>query len=459
MIKRTVDFVVKTCGAEVIAEGEQIFQGVSTDSRTIQPGELFVALVGPLFNGHNFVQIAMEKGSHVVIVSERQIGEIPADVTVLWVEDTLVALQQLAKAYLDQVNPIRIAVTGSTGKSSTKEIVHAVMSQKYRTFKNKGNLNNHIGLPLTVLHMPENTQVLVIEMGMNHYGEIRTLCDIIKPNDAIITNIGDSHIEFFGSREGILKSKMEITEAFDHTNTLWLNGEDPLLRPLTSDNYTVVSVGQGTPYFYDTYKATSLSTSQFQLFADGEVMEILMPLIGKHNASNALLAVAVARKYGLTLREIKRGLESVETLKMRLQVNQIHGLILVDDTYNASPDSVVSALDVLLELPAKRHILVFADILELGDLSETIHKQLGERVNGLGLSAVFSFGNQSVFFHKSLLSCSAFHFENSAELTRHLLTFLNQGDAVMFKGSRGMHVESVLDQVIERGFEHVVDRD
>lgn len=455
MINKSVDFVIKACEAVVLKSGKDDFKGVSTDTRTIQMNELFIPLVGPLFNGHAFIQVAIDKGASVILVSETIDLPVEEGVTILFVKDTLIALQQLAKAYLDEVNPKRVAVTGSTGKSSTKEIVYAVLKERYKTFKNKGNYNNHIGLPLTLLDMPEDTEILVIEMGMNHAGEIRTLCEIVKPDDAIITNIGDSHIEFFGSRQGILNAKLEIVEGFSEGNTLWVNGEDELLSALHFQQFPVEAVGKNALISFSDYKATSFTASEFNVHIGESTFSVQMPLLGIHNASNALFAVAVALKYGLTQAEIMRGISQVSSLKMRLQITEAHGLILLDDTYNASPDSLISGLNVLLELQAKRYILVFADILELGDLSQSLHQQLGQKVDRLSLDQVYAYGDQSVYLTQELAQTASAHYEDLDMISEALYKELLPGDAVLFKGSRGMHVDEVLNQVIERGISHV----
>lgn len=458
MINRSIDFVIEVCQAQVLKSGLKEFEGVSTDTRTIQPNELFIPLVGPLFNGHAFIHVAIDKGASVILVSESIDLPNNTNVTILLVQDTLIALQKLAKAYLDDVNPKKIAVTGSTGKSSTKEIIYAVLKERYKTFKNKGNYNNHIGLPLTILDMPEDTEILVIEMGMNHSGEIRTLCQIVNPDDAVITNIGDSHIEYFGSRKGILAAKLEIVEGFSEGNTLWVNGEDELLGTLSFDGFQVLAVGYKSQISFTDYQATSYTTSEFMLHVGDLVLPVAMPLVGIHNASNALFAVAVALKYGLSYEEILRGISQVSSLKMRLQIKEAHGLILVDDTYNASPDSLLSALSVLLELRAKRYILVFADILELGDLSESLHQQLGLNVDALMLDRVFAYGDQSIHFTGALTHTVNAHYDHLEQVVDALYQELKPGDAVLFKGSRSMHVDEVLNQVMERGIGHVFGR-
>lgn len=459
MIRESIDFIIKACNARLLQKQSDFFEGVSTDSRTVTAGQLFIPLVGPLFNGHDFVESAIEKGASVVMVSQGAEIPFPKESTVLFVEDTLIALQLLAKAYLLKRGPKCVAITGSTGKSSTKELVSSVLAQKYKVYKTKGNFNNHIGLPLTILDMPAETEIIVLEMGMNHYGEIRALCEIAPPDEAIITNIGDSHIEYFGSREGILKAKLEITEAFKPNNELIVNGEDGLLKSLKNADYKITAVGSGNSIFFSDYKTVSPFESSFALHMEGEEMSVQLPLIGRHNASNALLAAGVGHKYGLSLREIVTGLESATPLKMRLQVKIHEGMLLIDDTYNASPDSVLSALQTLLDIDVPRHILVFADILELGTASGAIHSQLGETINTLPLTKVYTFGQDSIQLQQKLNRMPAEHFETAEQLAEVLLTEIQQGDAILFKGSRGMKVESVLYKVLERGTEHGIDLD
>lgn len=451
MIKSNVDYICKVCKGSLIQLGQSDFCGVSTDSRTLSDGQLFIALVGPTFNGHAFLNDAIEKGAVAVMVSAPPDQDLPDYVSVVLVEDTVSALQDLAEAYLKTVNPKKIAVTGSTGKSSTKELIHAVLSERFKAYKNIGNLNNHIGLPLTILSMPSDTEVLVLEMGMNHYGEIRRLCEIVQPDIGVITNIGDSHIANFGSREGILKSKMEITDYFGQGHLLIVNGRDPLLQGVESSVYQVMQVGQSTDLSYESYSVIDDAHSRFILKTKADSRMIDLPLVGQHNASNALLAVAVAQALNMDLDAIQMGLQNVKPLKMRLNVRRIHDLAIIDDTYNASPDSVLSALDVLLDLKVKRRLLVFADILELGHMSHEIHLNLGQRVSSLGLDYVFAYGEDSQFFHAGLKTENAMHFHDSQALVKDLLAFIRPGDGILFKGSRGMQVDLLCNQVIERG--------
>lgn len=444
-------FIIEHCDAQLIQKGAETFTGVSTDTRTLQPGQLFIPLVGPHFNGHDFIAEAIARGATAVLISELRSEIFPEEVTVLFVADTLMALQMLAQAYLREVHPRKIAITGSVGKTTTKELIDGVLSEKYKTYKNKGNYNNHIGLPLTLLDMPADTEVLVVEMGMNHEGEIRRLAEMVEPDIAVITNIGDSHIEYFGSREAILKAKMEIAENFTDQQSLFVNGDDALLKGACQTVPVCVSVGTGTAFAVTDYDMTSDFKSRFTVQCDAEMLEVTLALPGRHNASNTLFAVAIGHQLGLTKEAIKSGLEKTKPLPMRLQPKKINNMILIDDTYNASPDSVLSAAQVLISTEATRRILVFADILELGELSDDIHRQLGERLGELKLTKIMCYGPHSKQLINAIDQFSTAHFESADALAEALKSEATAGDAILFKGSRGMHVETVFNALLERG--------
>ena len=358
---------------------------VTTDSRVKISSGIFVALVGEKFDGHDYIEKAFENGAICALVEH-----LPEDskYPVILVSDTRKALGMIAKAFKDKLSPLTVAVTGSIGKTTTKEFIYAVLSEKYKTLKTEGNFNNDIGLPMTLLGLSPENDAAVLEMGMSHFGEIEYLSSIASPNIAVITNIGRSHIENLGSREGIRDAKMEIRKGMPHDGILILNGDEPLLEDINGALY----VGQTNKYA--NYVIENVIEGEngcaFDLFVQGERVEsITIPALGRHNVMNAAFAYAVGLAAGMGEFEIRRGLMNFKNTGMRQRVYEAHGRTIIADCYNASPESVKASLRVLSTLAERRSaraVAVLGDMKELGIYSPEAHIEVGrEAAQRLGI--------------------------------------------------------------------------
>ncbi|QHI73045.1 UDP-N-acetylmuramoyl-tripeptide--D-alanyl-D-alanine ligase [Aminipila terrae] len=371
-------------GKFVLGKEESYIQRVCTDSRNAKEGDLFFPLLGETHDAHKFIPMAIDQGCRDFVVSDqKEIMNHPLkeQLTVILVEDTTWALQRLASYYLSTFDIKKIGVTGSTGKTTTKDMLYYICSEKFKTARNVGNFNNHIGLPLTVLGFEEGTEVGILEMGMSEFGEINLLADIVRPDIGIITNIGTSHIENLGSREGILKAKLEITNFFHENNVLVVNEiNDLLTRENTEGVYKRLSVGNNGKSDFIISDITDRGEEGIAFTVehnlDTQRFELTIP--GRHNAINGTLAVAAAMELGITMEEAARGLKKMELTDKRLSIKGKNGVKVIDDTYNASPDSMKAGLDVLMSTKGLRKIAILADMLEMGKESPRYHGEVGE---------------------------------------------------------------------------------
>ena len=386
MMKQSIQAITSACNGTIIKEGSvDTIGSISTDTRIITAGSLFIPLIGENFDGHTFIKEAVKNGAQAVLVQEdHNIEDIGAadGVWLIEVEDTLKALQEMS-IYYRKLFPIPfIGVTGSVGKTSTKDLISGVLSGKFNVHKNLGNFNNEIGLPLTLFNLEENHQISVLEMGMSSFDEIRDLVDIVHPEIGVITNIGVSHIEHLGSREGILKAKMEITSNFKEGNYLLVNGDDEYLKRIdkSDKDYTVIFYGlSSTNDFYPvSVEDLGEDGSAFTVEINGEAVPFKIRQLGIHNVYNALAAVWIGLKYHMTVEEIQRGLDGFEPSKMRLEIITKGRMKIINDAYNASPDSRKAALDVLENMKSNRKIAVLGNMFEMGSFSEEGHRSVGE---------------------------------------------------------------------------------
>src|SRR2546423_13359377 len=367
---------------------------VSTDSRTLQAGDLFVPLRGENFDGHQFIQQAAERGAVGAMVEEKWNGKAPQNFALIRVADTLVAYQTLATNYRASLPLKVIAITGSNGKTSTKDFVAAVLARKFRVTKTEGNFNNHVGLPQTMLAAKYEDEIAVWEIGMNHPGEIAALAKLAAPDVAMITNVGIAHIEFMGSREAIAKEKGALAEAVTANGTLILNADDAFsdaIAKRTRAQIVLAGIENGSVRAIDiTQSATG---SEFTILEGAHRCRAQLPVPGIHMVQNAMLAVAAGRVFGLSLEECAVGLASTPLTKARLQIREIDGIQFIDDSYNANPDSMKAALRTLMELDADgRRIAVLGEMGELGAESESGHREVGEAAAGLRIDALIAVG-------------------------------------------------------------------
>ena len=435
----TLKMAATWCGGSVAPEFENIvFDGVQFDSRAIEKGELFVALTGER-NGHTYIPTALEKGAAAVLASETQDPTVPA----IYVEDTLAAMQQIGRGYRQSLSCQVVGITGSVGKTTTKEMVAAVLEQSFLTQKTPKNFNNHIGLPVTLLSLREDCQKAVIEMGMNHAGEISLLTSLAQPDIAMITNVGTMHIEYLGSRQGILGAKLEILEGLRPGGKILFCGDNDLLSQV-ADQYGAITYGLGE---HNHVRATDLTMGEescsFTVEAFGRRFPVELPVVGEHNVLNALGASAVGLLCGMTPEAICKGLAAFTNTDMRQNTYSRDGLYIIEDCYNAGPESTRAALSVLAKRPGRR-VAVLGGMLELGDYGPTAHYEIGlEAAKTADL--LFAYGPLGEEMLRGAEPMTyARHFLTHEELVAQLKTQLQPGDSLLVKGSRGMHMEKVL---------------
>ena len=429
------------CGGTVApAFAEVNFCGANFDSRKLRPGELFVAVTGAR-NGHAFISDALEKGAAAVLVSEPVREDIPA----IYVSDTVAALQDIARGYRESLCLRVVGVTGSVGKTTTKEMIAAVLDTTYRTQKTPENFNNGLGLPVTVLRMDRSDEAAVLEMGMNHFGEIALLTRIAQPDIAVITNIGTMHMENLGSREGILQAKLEILEGLRPGGLAVFNGDNDLLSSV-AEQYHAVTFGLGEKNDVRAVNITTENdTTYFTANAFGTSMEITLPTVGEHNILNALAAIAVGLKCGVAPEQIESGLADFRNTGMRQHIYDCRGVKIIEDCYNAGPESMEAAFSVLGSYPGRK-LAALGGMLELGPLAPQAHYRVGT-LAAQTADVLFAYGTNSDQTVRGALDAgmkNAKYFESHEELAQALKAELRAGDNLLVKGSRGMKMERVL---------------
>ncbi len=435
-------------GAQFVGECE--FTDISIDSRTVKEGELYIAIKGENFDGHDFCKGAVENGAAAVMCHK----PVDVDCPKIIVEDTTKGFLSLASAYRDMFSFPIIGLTGSVGKTTTKEMICAALSSCLKTLKTEGNLNNQIGVPRTLMRLDGSYEAAVVEMGMDDKGQISVLSRCAKPTCAVITNIGVSHLENLGSREGILSAKLEILDGLKEGAPIFLNGDDPYLMSAVIENRPVIYYGINNSVCK--YKAENITlkgiSTTFDIVYDGKTQPVEIPTIGKHNVYNAVAAFSVAVENGISPEDAVSGLLNYKPSGMRQRITEKCGITFIEDCYNASPDSVRAAINTLSSLENPRKIAVLGDMLELGSVSDEAHKNSGVLVARKGIDAVFTYGESSVL---TTMKASEMGVENSENFRSHealaqkLISFLKPGDAVLFKASRGMKLENVINIVYE----------
>ncbi len=432
--------------------------GVSTDTRTIKEGDLFIALSGERFDAHDYVGVAQENGAAAAVCSR----EVEADIPILLVDDTLLALHRLAAYYRRRLGIKVVGVTGSNGKTSTRDMIAAVLSSKYRVYSTAKNYNNEIGLPKSIMELDESYDIAVLEMGMNHLGEISRLTNIAKPDAAVITNVGMAHIGNLGSQENILRAKLEILEGIDKNGFIVLNGDDVLLRNADTKGIRRTLIGIGEESEKSIY-AKDIEAKDFKTFYtavyDGKEYEGYIPVLGNYNVLNSLEAICVGVNFGVSVDEAFEALKNYKSVGMRQEAELAGGIKLVKDYYNASPDSSRVALETLkIHADGGRKIALLGEMLELGDYSARAHFELGEACVKHGVDYAFFIGKDCAEFKKAMPESSSVFADTEREaLESALKEFakkgnLHKGDAVLIKGSRGMKMEQfyeVLKEALE----------
>lgn len=424
---------------------------VTTDSRQKVKKALFIPIIGEKFDGHNYVKQALDNGS-VAVLWDKNIalpGFIPTNFPVFYVDNTLTSLQILAAKYRNEVNPIVIGITGSNGKTTTKDLVAAMVKTKYKTHYTDGNFNNHIGLPLTVLSMGKETEVLILEMGMSDFGEIDLLSKIARPDYAIITNIGESHIEFLGSRQGIAKAKLEIINGLKDNGTVIIDGDEELLNSIRRHSNTITcGFNKDNDVMID-HTDVNLTETTFRL-SDGTTYAI--PLSGKHHAKNATFAITLGEQIGIEKENRKQALLSLKHTSMRFElICGLNGVSIINDAYNASPTSMKAAIEVVKQLDGfTEKVLILGDVLELGSHSKAMHRSVADCIES-PITAVFTLGTEAEAIASAVKEMHPLirtgHFTAREELIQALQPYLNKASLLLFKASRGLKFESLIENV------------
>jgi len=456
MIDYRVQALCEAVSGELVSgDGRaMVTAGVCTDTRALEKGCLFIALVGDRFDAHDYLAQAVASGAAALMVSSLPEGVDFEATAVILVPDTLLGLQRLARWYREQLAIPTIAITGSNGKTSTKDFTAAVLREKFEVNATEGNLNNHIGLPLSILRTEQDDEVCVFEMGMNHPGEIAPLCEIAQPHIGIITNIGTAHIEYMGSRDSIAEEKGALPRSLPEVGTFIMPIGCPYLdyfRKRTAARTITVANGRGVVRAEDLLFTET--GSKFKLVIDGlGSAEVEIPVTGRHMVNNALLAAAAGWTLGLTVEEIANGLEAVELTSGRLRRFEQRGIAVYDDTYNANPESVRAAIDSLAEQPggsSLQRTVVLGMMAELGVQADRLHHEVGQYGAEHGVRVV-SVGESAAKIAEGAQAAGgaeAVHFNDYEEAVNWLKRELKAGDQVLFKGSRMAAVEKVMNEV------------
>lgn len=440
MSVRLSDFA-RIVGGTCLRDGE--FSDYCIDSRKGKPGDLFVCLKGARVDGHDFIKKAEEQGVSALLVDR----EVDSDLPRVLVPDTLKALQDFAAHHRNRPDLKVVAVTGSVGKTTTKEFIAAVLSQSVSTYKTQGNMNSETGLPLTLLHVQPEHRAVVTEMGMCNFGEISELSLIARPDIGVLTNVGLCHIEYLGSQEGILKAKMEIVDGMSDEGVLVINGDDPFLSTVTDTRQKRVTYGLNHPeYDYYAYNVAVLSEGvSFTAKTPLGDLDVKLAIDGIHNVYNSLAAIAVGVLCGMDLESIGEGLRRMEKAPMRQNIRKEKGMTLIEDCYNASPTSMKASIDVLRGKEGRK-IAVLGDMLELGENSAEYHVSVGKMLEGVSvLIAYGEFAAQYVEGASHVGVLQRIPCSTAEEAAVNLKLVARPGDVVLFKASRGMHAEKVIE--------------
>ena len=448
----TLSQIAQFAGASLSSgDGTVVINKVSTDSRTIKPGELFVALRGENFEGHDFIEAGAKAGATGALVDLNWAGNVPNNFALLRATDTLQAYQTLAANYRRSLALKVLAITGSNGKTSTKDFAASVLARRFRVTKTEGNFNNHVGLPRTILEATSEDEVGVWEIGMNHPGEIAALSKIAAPDVAIITNIGVAHIEFMGSREAIAAEKGALAEAIEPRGTVILNADDPFTEGIAARTRAkVVLAGTTSGAVRAIEIRQSTEGSEFTIVEGAHRCRAQLPVAGLHMVQNALLAIAAGRAFGLSIEECAAGLAAAPLTKARLQIKEIGGVQFLDDSYNANPDSMKAALRTLVELDAEgKRIAVLGEMRELGTASERGHREIGETAATLGVDQLITIGDAAELIAEGARTAGldkVLSAQSTGEAARFLGEIAEPGDLVLVKGSRAARTEEVIEQ-------------
>ncbi len=431
-------------------DGHLVAGGYSIDSRTTAPGQLFFAIAGERVDGHEFVEAALEAGAVAAVVRKDRLARYPVKTALIAVDDTLAALQSLAAAVRRLWGKTVVGVTGSTGKTTTKEAIAHVLSSRLKVLKSVGNLNNHFGLPLQLLRLEPEHEVAVIEMGMSHAGEIRVLAGLAQPDIGVITNVAPVHLEFFDSLAGIARAKYELIAALPAGGTAVLNADDEYVSQFGRDfKGKVVTYGIRKPADVraENVQLRGLLGSSFEVVAHGRRAHAAIALVGEHNVLNSLAAIAVALERGLPLETAVESLGTLAAAEKRGEILQLGGATIIDDCYNSNPKAMQSMIDALVSVPAARHVVVAGEMLELGPAGESLHHECGRFMALKGVQRLIGVRGLAEAMVRAAAAegVEAVFVATPEEAGERIASELRPGDVVLMKASRGVRLERALE--------------
>ena len=455
MLKATLETIAKIVGGTLVTTSmkDKIIEGVSTDTREIQVHNLFIPLVGGRFDGHNFAFEAIKKGAIATLWDKRHPTPY-LDAGVIVVDDTLQAYQKLASSYLKATGAKVIGITGSNGKTGTKDILASILRENFRVHKTAKNFNNDIGLPKTIMEMNLDDEAIVLEMGMDRFGDIRTLTNIANPDIAVITNIGDSHLQELGTKENIARAKFEILEGLKPDGIFIYNNDDEILREVIKE-YTIPQrvIKIGTREDSDVIIRPIRSDEEGSSFSIGEYAYSI-PFIGKHQIYNVSVAITIAGLLGMNYGDIVRGLSNVKLTGMRMELMHLPSFDVLNDCYKSNPQSLTSCIETVYTMKGyKNKILILSDMLELGENERKLHFAVGEKIDKNKIDYVICIGELAKDIYnganRNFNVNNLFHFDTNEEVVKKVKEIISDDTLIMVKGSRGMKLENIIEMLKE----------
>ena len=431
------------------------FSGISTNSRSVKPGELFFAIRGEKFDGHKYVPQAILQGAACAVVDENADRRLWLDFPLFVVKDTVTAFGRLANIHRNKFDIPVVAVAGSNGKTTTKEMIADVLNTQLSVLSTSGNLNNHIGVPLTMFRLTRKHEIAVIEIGTNHFGELKYLCEILNPTHGLITNIGNEHLEFFKDIKGVTKAEGELFQAIGKTGTGFVNTSDKLVAGVAKTLRRKITYGfskQKNQIQGRMIKVDNDGCPEFSIKNNNKKeFKVKLSVPGTQNMMNGLAAAAVGVTFGIKPKNIQRSLNSFTGVGKRMEVIKIGSVTILNDTYNANTDSVISALNTLDAMGCEgKKIVILADMLELGAVSKQEHERIGQIVGELGFEYLLTFGEMAKYIAESGDVKNKIHYDQKNILSEYAVELISAGDIVLVKGSRGMKMEDVVTFIVER---------
>ena len=456
MINCTLEEIEKMSGGDSLDDKYRdiVISGVSIDSRSIKDENLFIPLIGENFNGHNFIETILDKGVRAALWNRDE--PLPdEDIPLILVDDTTEALQTLASSYLKRTGPKVVAITGTNGKTSTKDIVASLLKTKYKTHKTKGNFNNGIGLPLTIMGMENDTEMIVLEMGMDAFGQIELLTKIAPPDAAAITNIGAAHLEGLITRENIARAKLEILKGLKDDSLFIYYGDDDMLKAEVESiksNNKIKTFGISDCNDYQPEIISMDETGSLFRLKTPKTDELFLPMLGAHQVLNATAAIAIAEYFGITSQNIKKGLLNIEKTGMRNELVKCDRFTILDDSYKSNPESVRAALETLYTIKGySQKIAVLGDMLGLGDGEIDMHREIGSEIIEENIDLLFTIGEFGKHIYEAaksnLSSGNIFHFDDKDELAKKIKEKSQDNALILVKASRSLAMEEVVDKL------------